>query len=570
MRSRSVVLTLLSGIAAVLGALGLGPEKATAPADLFFLHGAVLTMDAARSWATSVAVRGGRIVYVGTDTGASSFRGPTTRVVDLEGRMLLPGFHDSHVHPVSGGMQLAECDLTSLKTKDEVFAAIRRYAAAHPQDPWIIGNGWAQPMFPGGSPTRQELDRIVADRPAFMATADAHSAWVNTKALEIAGVTRDTKDPRNGRIERDASGEASGTLHESATSLVSDLLPKPTAEQHREGLARGLEIANRHGITSVIEADAGERILEAYGDFERRGKLTARVVASLAVDVARGPEQVAELEARRTRYTRGRLHATAAKIFADGVVESETAALLEPYLDRPGWSGEPKLSPEAFDRLAVALDRAGFQIHVHAIGDRAIRMTLDALEAARKANGPRDARPLIAHLELIDPHDIPRFRKLGVLPDFQPLWAYEDSYMRDLNLPQLGPERSRWIYPIASVVRTGAVVVAGSDWNVSTIDPLEAIQVAVTRRDPDDPSSKTFVPEERVDLPTILAAYTINGAYASRQEKETGSIEVGKAADLVVLDRNLFDIPSEEIHETKVLWTLLDGAEVYREASYRP
>jgi predicted amidohydrolase YtcJ len=251
-------------------------------------------------------------------------------------------------------------------------------------------------------------------------------------------------------------------------------------------------------------------------------------------------------------------------------MESETAALLQPYLDRPGWAGEPNLSAEAFDRLAIALDRAGFQIHVHAIGDRAIRMTLDALEAARKANGPRDARPLMAHLELIDPHDIPRFRQLDVLPDFQPLWAFEDAYVRDLTVPQLGPERSRWLYPIASVARTGAVLVAGSDWNVSTMNPLDAMQVAVTRRDPDDPSSKTFVPEERVDLPTILAAYTINGAYASREEKETGSIEVGKAANLVVLDRNLFEAPPEEIHGAKVLWTLLEGREVYREASYQP
>jgi hypothetical protein len=541
-----------------------------APADLLFIHGAVQTMDAARSWATSVAVGRGRIVYVGTDADATRWRGPTTRVVDLAGRMLLPGFHDSHVHPVSSGIEMARCDLTAFTTREEVFAEIRRYAAAHPKDPWIIGSGWALPIFPGANPTRRELDQLVPDRPAYMTAADGHSAWVNTKALEIAGVTRETKDPPNGRIERDASSEPTGTLRESAKSLVADRLPKPTAEMFRDGLARGLEIANRYGITSLIEADADEEILEAYGDFEGRGKLTARVVASLAVDVARGPEQVAKLEALRTRYTRGRLHASAAKIFADGVVESETAALLEPYLDRPGWSGEPNLSPEAFGRLAVALDRAGFQIHVHAIGDRAVRMSLDALEAARNANGPRDARPLIAHLELIDPHDIPRFRKLDVLPDFQPLWAYEDAYIRDLTVPQLGPERSRWIYPIASVVRTGAVVVAGSDWNVSSIDPLEAIQVAVTRRDPNDPSSRTFLPEERVDLMTILAAYTINGAYASHEEKETGSIEPGKAADLVVLDKNLFEIPPEEIHEAKVLWTLLEGAEVYRQAAYRP
>jgi predicted amidohydrolase YtcJ len=560
----------IPGIAVVLAVLGLSPEKASAPADLLFRHGAVFTVNAARSWASAVAVRDGRITYVGTDAGSEAYRGPKTRVVDLEGRMLLPGFHDAHVHPVSGGMESAQCDLSAFATKEEVLEGIRRYAAAHPTDTWILGSGWALPIFPGANPTRQELDALVADRPAYLEAADGHSAWVNSRALEIAGVTRDTKDPRNGRIEHDGSGEPSGTLREAAKALVSDRLPKPTPADYRQGLARGLAMANRFGITSFIEANADQEKLEAYADLEREGKLTARVVVSQSVDVQRGPEQVAELAARRARYSHGRLRVTAAKIFADGVVESETAALLSPYLDRPGWSGEPNLTPEAFDRLAVALDKAGFQIHIHAIGDRAVRMALDALEAAREANGPRDARPLVAHLEVIDPHDIPRFRQLDVLPDFQPLWAFADSYIRDLTLPQLGPERSRWIYPIESVVATGAVVVAGSDWNVSSMNPLDAIQVAVTRRDPADPSSTTFIPEERVDLPTILAAYTINGAYASHEEGETGSIEAGKAADLIVLDHDLFEIPPEKIHEAKVLWTLLGGREVYREASYRP
>jgi predicted amidohydrolase YtcJ len=561
---------VMPGLAVVLAVLGLSPQKSLAPADILFQHGAVFTMDAPRSWASAVAVRNGRIVYVGTDAGGEVYRGPKTRVVDLAGRMLLPGFHDSHVHPVEGGMQLAHCNLSPFATKDEIFREIRRYAAARPQDPWVLGSGWALPIFPGANPTRQELDALVTDRPAYFEAADGHSAWVNTRALQIAGVTRDTKDPKNGRIEHDASGEPSGTLREDAKDLVADHEPKATRAEYSDGLARGLAMANRFGITSFIEANADEDKLRAYADLEAEGKLTARVVVSQSVDVERGPEQVAELQARRARYSHGRVRATAAKIFADGVIESETAALLAPYLDRPGWSGEPNLSPEAFNRLAVALDKAGFQIHIHAIGDRAVRMALDALEAARKANGPRDARPLVAHLEVVDPQDMPRFRQLGILPDFQPLWAFADSYIRDLTLPQLGPERSRWIYPIESVAKTGAVIVAGSDWNVSSMNPLDAIQVAVTRRDPDDPSSKVFIPEERVDLPEILAAYTINGAYASHEEGETGSIEAGKAADLIVLDRNLFEIPPEEIHATKVLWTLLDGLEVYREASYRP
>ncbi|HYB52811.1 MAG TPA: amidohydrolase family protein, partial [Thermoanaerobaculia bacterium] len=279
---------------------------------------------------------------------------------------------------------------------------------------------------------------------------------------------------------------------------------------------------------------------------------------------SKGPEQVERLERQRATFTRGRLRATAAKIFADGVIESETAALLEPYLDRPGYAGKPDLEADAFARLAAAIDKARFQIHIHAIGDRAIRMSLDALEAARRENGPRDARPLLAHLELIDPQDIPRFRRIGVIADFQPLWAYADSYIKELTIPKLGPERSRWLYPIGSVAASGAVVAGGSDWSVSSMNPLEAIQVAVTRRGPEEGAGPAFLPEERIDLPSAIAAYTIAGAYSAFEEKETGSIEVGKAADLVVLDRNVFDVPPERIHEAKVLLTLLEGREVFR------
>ncbi len=541
------------------------PEK---PADLVFTGGAVYTVDAARSFAEAVAVRGGKIVYVGPSSGARAFQGPATPVVDLAGKMLLPGFHDAHVHPVSSGMDLVLCDLSGAKTKEEVFDAIRKYAAAHPTEAWIQGSGWELPIFPAANPTRGELDALVPDRPAFLSAADGHSAWVNTKALEIGEVTKATPDPKNGRIERDASGGPSGTLREAAQRLVARNIPKPAAKDYAAGLRRGLELANRFGITSLIEANAGDHILEAYAGAERSGGLTARVVASLSVDTSVGSEQVAELARKRKAFTRGRLRATAAKIFADGVIESETAALLAPYLDRPGYSGKPNLEAEAFNRLATALDKELFQIHIHAIGDRAIRMSLDALEAARTHNGPRDARPLIAHLELIDPQDIPRFRRLGVIADFQPLWAYADAYIRDLTIPKLGPERSRWLYPIGSVAASGAVVAGGSDWSVSSLNPLDAIEVAVTRRGLEEGPGPAFIPEERLDLPAALAAYTIAGAYAAFEEKETGSIEVGKAADLIVLDRNLFEIPLQKLHEARVLLTLLEGREVYREPGF--
>jgi predicted amidohydrolase YtcJ len=334
-------------------------------------------------------------------------------------------------------------------------------------------------------------------------------------------------------------------------------------------LRAGLALANRFGIVSIIEASAGPETLDAYAALDKSGELTVRVLASLYVDTDRGVAEVRRLAGLRRRYAGGRLKATAAKIFADGVMEPHTAALLEPYIDRPGDRGTPLLEPEAFDALARALDLAGFQIHVHAIGDRAVRMALDAFEAAGRSNGFRDMRHHIAHLELIDPADIPRFKQLGAAANFQALWAYADTYITDLTLPILGPRRSRWLYPIGSVARTGARIAGGSDWSVSSMNPLLAIQVALTRRGPDAPPGEAWIPEERVDLMTMLRAYTVNGAWLSHDERTRGTLEAGKAADLIVLDRDLFAIPASEIGRAKVLLTLLDGREVFRDPALK-
>jgi predicted amidohydrolase YtcJ len=358
-------------------------------------------------------------------------------------------------------------------------------------------------------------------------------------------------------------------LRESASGLVEKHIPELGPEDYRKGLEAGLAMAGRFGITSIIEASARERIMEAYAALDRSGELSLRVLASLYVDTAKGTAEVERLARMREAYKGLHLKATTAKIFADGVMESHTAALLEPYLDRPGDRGTPLLEPEAFNALAVALDAAGFQIHVHAIGDRAIRMALDAIEAAGRANGPRDLRHHVCHLELIDPADIPRFKTLGVTANFQALWAYPDSYITDLTEPILGPARSRWLYPIGSVARTGAVIVGGSDWSVSSANPLDAIQVALTRRALDAGPGPAWIPDEVVDLPTMLAAYTLNGAYLSHEEAERGSLVPGKLADIIVLDRNLFKIPATDIHNAKVLLTLFEGREVFRDPSFK-
>src|SRR5262245_17227442 len=556
--ARRGILTLAAGL--IFRSLLAAPVPA--PADLVLRGAAVYTVDGARSWAEAVAVSKGRIVFVGTDAGAAAWIGPATTVMDLAGKMVLPAFHDAHVHPVSSGVEALECDLNGLATQEEILEKIKTYAAAHPNLPWIRGGGWDLTIFPDGNPSKALLDSVVPDRPAYLSANDGHSIWVNSKALALAGVTSATPDPPSGRIERDASGQPSGTLRD-ASSLISKFLPKRNAKEYTEGLAEALRIANGFGLTSLVEASASEEDLEAYAALDARGQLTARVLASLHVDTDKGLSEIPRLKALRQKYAKGRARTNAAKIFADGVLETRTASVLEPYVGFPNDRGKPNLTPAAFQALATALDKEGFQIHVHAIGDRAIRDTFDAFEAARKANGARDSRHHIAHIELFDPAEIPRFRRLGVIANFQPLWAYADKYITELTEPKLGPARSRWLYPIGSVLASGGEFAFGSDWSVSSMNPLEGMEVAVTRREISQGPGPAWLPEERIALPDAIAGYTIRAAYVDFSEKETGSIEVGKLADLVVLDRNLFEIPPSQIHEAKVLLTLLEGKEVY-------
>jgi hypothetical protein len=542
-----------------------GCGRTPGAADLVLRGGEVYTVDAARSWASAVAVRDGRIVFVGSDSIPKNLLGPKTEIIELAGAMVLPGFQDAHVHPISSGVELAECRLHELTTATAVLDSIRACAAAHPDRPWVRGSGWQLPLFPSANPSREALDRSVPDRPALFYAADGHSAWVNSRALGLAGITRNSRDPANGRIERDRSGEPSGTLRESAMALVDTVVPKRTPAELADGLERAQREANRFGITSVFAATADEPDLATYADADRAGTLSLRVVAaSYSGDDA--DSILPRARAWRTRYATPRVRPTAVKLFQDGVIEARTAALLAPYLDRAGDAGTPIFDQPTLNRLAAELDRDGFQVHVHAIGDRAIRMTLDAFQHARERNGPTDGRHAITHLELIDPADIPRFRALGVAANFEALWANGDEYLTRLTEPALGPARSRWLYPIASVVRTGAVVTGGSDWSVSSLNPLEAIEVGITHRNPGDGTAKAWNPAERVDLTTMIALYTINAAWALHQEKETGSIEVGKLADLVVLDRNLFAIAPERIHEVRVFRTLLEGKTVYEVA----
>jgi len=546
-----------------------GAETLKDRADYILKNGDIITVDSEFSQAAALAIRNGKILAVGSDREIEVYKGRKTVVIDLKGKMVLPGFCDSHLHPILGGLEMNLCSLYTLMTKEEIYRTITAYAQAHPEKKWIVGSGWETPVFPGGSPKKGDLDRLVPDRPAVFLSADGHSAWANSKALNLAGVNSKTPDPPGGRIEREpGSGEPSGTLREKATQPVMRMIPPFTRHERLEGLKKALELAGSFGITSMVEANADNEKLEVYREMEQSGRLTARVSASLRCDPILGLTQVEALCSRRARYESQRIRTDSVKLFVDGVMETHTAALLEPYCDRPGDPGKLLIEPGPLAELVTALDRKNFQVHVHAIGDRAVRVSLDAFEKAYMINKREDARHHIAHLELIDCNDIPRFQKQRVIANIQPFWASRDIYITTMTLPILGEKRSRWLYPFRSIAESGAVIAAGSDWPVSSMNPLDAMEVAVTRRHCGKPEEEPLCIEEALDLKEILKAYTINGAYVRHQEKTTGSLEAGKAADIVILDRNIFKVRPDEIHTVKVLLTMLEGKPVYRRDTF--
>jgi len=547
-------------------------------ADLVLTGGAVYTVDAARTWAQAVAISGGRIVAVGSDADMRPRVGPRTEVVNLRGRMLLPGFQDAHVHASRGGMDRSQCDLAGVHTREGYLAAIRSYAGRNPGAVWIAGGGWGMDVFPGGVPSKDDLDAVVPDRPVFLSNRDLHGAWVNSRALALAGIDATTPDPPDGRIERTATGEPQGTLHEGAMNLVRRVAPAVTPDEQVAGILEGQRYLHSLGITAWQEAIVGEYpvvpdCFAAYREVERRGLLTARVTGALWWQRSAGPSQLDFLTERRSIADGPRFRTTSVKIMQDGVCENFTAAMLSPYLDGHGHetqgSGTSYFDPEELKEAVTAIDARGFQVHIHAIGDRAVREALDAIAAARSANGPTQGRHHIAHIQVIHPEDVPRFRDLSVVANCQPLWASNEPQMTELTLPFLGPERSAWQYPFGSLARSGAQLCFGSDWPVSSPNPMWEMHTAVNRTTaPDYPfrgpdTGTPFLPGERIGLPAAIAAFTIGSAYVNHDERDAGSIEPGKRADLVVLDRNLFTQPAGEIAEAEVDLTLVDGTVVH-------
>jgi predicted amidohydrolase YtcJ len=550
---------------------------AAGPADLVFMNGAVYTVDAARSWASALVVTGGRIVYVGDDATAETFAGPATRIVDLGHRMLLPGFQDSHVHPADAPNPVNSLDLHGLTRRAQVLDRIRAYALAHRDKAWIVGSGWDESAFlPSGQPTRQMLDAAVPDRPAYLDDNSGHEGWANSRALAAAHVTAKTSNPANGRIEHDANGQPSGALQEeSAMDLVTSVIPPRSPEEWVENLSAALREMSRLGYTALEDADVTPEIARAYQTLEQRGQLEIRANLCQHFNPAEDDDaQFRAFLAQRTAFSGRRLSAVCVKIFLDGAYGSHTVVLLQPYSDDPQRFGQGKLFVEQdrLNRLVTRLDAAGIQIHMHTQGDGAVRAALDAFAEARRSNGFHDNRHTLAHLCLIDAADIPRFRSLQVIANMTPIWSLGDVWETVFAPRLFGPERSQHLYPTRQLLESGAILVWGSDWPVTGVSPLDGLETATTHRypggkDPDGKEDHVWNPQNRVDLEQALVAYTAAGAYLMRDDKTRGSLAVGKAADLVVLHRNLFEVAPLEIHNVQVDMTVLDGQIIFARAA---
>ncbi len=553
-------------------------------ADLVLIGGKIRTPEYPSGFVQALAASRGVISALGTDADIRELIGPATRVVDLRGRLALPAFGDAHVHAVIGGLESLRCNLLGLRTRHECLAAIAAYGSRLPPDAWVLGGGWALEAFPGGTPAAADLDAVTGGWPAFLPNRDHHSAWVSTAALRIAGVGASTPDPSDGRIERDGTGGPAGTLHDGAMRLVAAHVPAATTADLTDGLLAGQAYLHSLGITRFQDAcvgTAGELgisdAFDAYRQAAADGLLTCRVAAALWWDRSRGLDQVDELLARRELVSNGQgdgqFRAGTVKLMLDGVCETFTAAMSAPYLDRhgrsAGHSGKLFIEPEALTAAVRRLAGEGFQLHFHALGDRAVSTALDAL-AAIPAPQRASGRHHLAHLQFIRPQDLRRFAALDAVANFQPLWACAEPQMEQLTLPFVGPERAAWQYQIGSLARLGTRIAFGSDWPVSCADPLQEIHVAVNRvlspvlgRAGEPECETPFMPEQAVTLDTALDAFTAGVAYVNHDEDVTGRLAAGLRADVAVLDQDLYAIPASGIGATSVAMTVAGGRVVH-------
>ena len=566
---RKVVIVLAIAVLITLGSstAAIAQDAKTQSADTILINGKVYTVDAKQSWTQAVAIRGEKIVAVGDDTEIEKLRGPQTKVIDAGGKLVLPGFVDCHIHFLEGSISLGQANLEGAKNPADIQRILRDYAAKHPGDGWILGGGWNYAMFGDENlPDKKYLDELFPNRPVFLSGYDGHTSWANSKALALAKIDKDTPNPANGAIVRDSkTSEATGALKESAGRLVGKLVPKPTPAEKLAALRAGIHWANENGLTRVHSAGGDFEEFALYDELRRRGNLTLRMYIAYFLNPPElRPKDIDAIEEARRKYTGDWLSGGVVKMMIDGVIESHTAAMLEPYTDDPSTKGKLFWEPDKYKAAVAELDKRGLQLFTHAIGDYAVRTALDAYENAENVNHTQDRRPRIEHIETITTEDIPRFGKLGVIASMQPLHAYPDEDTLRVWAGNVGPDRASRAWVWNSIAKAGGHLAFGSDWNVVTLNPWEGLQMAATRQTTEGKPDGGWMPEQRVTLAQAVEGYTLGAAYAGRREKTEGSIEPGKLADLIIVSQNIFEIDPHAIAQTKVVKTIVGGRVVYQ------
>lgn len=581
MRRRTIlhaVAALPLALPGTLALLATDNRVATAPADMVVREARIYTGESTRPWAEALAVRNGTIVFVGSQNEVDDLVGRETRVVRLEGRLVLPGFYDSHAHPLYAALQRGQCDLDGVASLDTVLARVASCAKRTPGSSWIQGFGWEPSLALDSSVHRGALDNVVSDRPVLLRSGrGGQTIWVNSIALQRAGVGPTTPDPPGGRIDRHpVTREPSGLLRGSARQLIYRHVPEPTDTEYDQAVRDAVAAYARVGVVAFTDAYADERSLAAYARADRASRLPLRVSAAVPFGgggATTDAERVTQLKSLGQRFGSPHLSINAVKMHLDGMPDIGTAALVEPYATTAkvvlttAPNGRLNFQTDRLAPLVAAFESAGFQVHMHAVGDAAVKQALDVIP---RGSGQPKARHVIAHLFLVQPSDLPRFAELGVVANVQPTMAISGAYNRRLLEPAVGPERRASLHLLRSLIATGAIVAAGSDWPDEPVNPLAGIGVAVTRRSPEPSAQTPWHPEQRISLPEAIHLYTIAGAVQAGSDAEGGSITVGKRADFIVLAQNIFEMDVSAIHRAEVLWTVAEGRPVYQAAGWSP
>ena len=528
-------------------------------ADLILRNGRLWTGDPQHPWAEALAIEGNRIVAVGDNASV----GGATRVIDLGGRLAAPGFNDAHTHFLGGSLGLFEVNLFDAGSLEEMQRRIAAYAKAHPDEPWITGAGWEYGWFPDHRlPVKEDLDKIISNRPVYLKAFDGHTGWVNSEALRRADVNAATRFAGYGEIVKDKQGRPTGCLKENAQTVVRKLIPAPTREKQIAALMEGQKLAASLGITSIQNGMGDPEMLGLYEELLQRNKLTLRVGMTMTVTPSDNPAVLEKFAALKRSPSGDWLRCCAIKLVMDGVIEAHTAAMLEPYADGSNTSGTPVWAQEAFDAIVARADKLGLQIYTHAIGDRAVRMALNGYEHALRVNGPHDARFRVEHIETVSREDLPRFARLGVIASMQPIHADPES--AEPWERAVGPKRLPLAFAWRDLEKAGAQLVFSSDWPAAiATDPIRGLHCAVTRQTVDGQPAGGWVPNQRIGIESALRAYTVTGAYASFEERTKGQLKPGMLADVIVFSEDLFRIPATRIHQTRVVLTIVDGKIVH-------